>query len=222
MTNKLILNETNFPDENFRKALTEILKVNENDEISDKKIAATTLLSVTDREIADLTGIEHFTALKTLLCTFNRLVSLDVSKNTLLISLYCENNQLTELDVSNNNVLVHLYCYGNRLTSLDVSKNTALKYLYCYGNRLTSLDVSNNNALEELWCPNNQLTALDVSKNTALTWLWCPNNQLTELDVTENQQLRGVCVDDNVEVYSSPNLQKELNINRISYGNILE
>ena len=194
-TGKLLLNADNFPDANFRAALASKLGISEGDEITDEMIAATTSINVNgynkaaNEKIADLTGIEHFTALTELICIYNQLTSLDVSKNTALTDLGCYNNQLTSLDVSKNTALTYLGCFGNQLTSLDVSKNTALTELYCSYNQLTSLDVSKNTALTELGCNNNQLTSLDVSQNTALTNLSCGSNKLTSLDVSKNTAL---------------------------------
>ena len=188
-TEGLLLNAANFPDANFRAALAEILKISEGDEITEAKIAATTSLNVASKQIADLTGIEHFTMLTRLNCRNNQLTSLDVSKNTALTSLGCESNQLTSLDVSKNIALTDLFCYDNQLTSLDVSKNTALGQLLCPNNQLTSLDVSKNTTLKYLQCYDNQLTSLDVSKNTMLKELWCMNNQLTSLDLSQNTVL---------------------------------
>ena len=200
----LLLNATNFPDANFRKALASKLRIGEGDEITDEMISATTSLDVskssntpTEEKIADLTGIEHFTALKTLNCYRNQLTALDVSKNTALEQLWCFNNQLTTLDLSKNTALTKLYCHANQLTSLDVSKNTALTVLECDNNQLTALDVSKNTALTYLYCDNNQLTALDVSKNTTLTELYCYNNQLTALDVSKNTALIRLYCSDN-------------------------
>jgi Leucine-rich repeat (LRR) protein len=136
--------------------------------------------------IADLTGIEDFTALTNLHCGGNQITSLDVSNNLALTFLVCGNNQITSLDVSGATALTNLYCQSNQLTSLDVSQNTALTTLFCFDNQLTSLDVSQNTALTALLCYNNQLTSLDVSANTALTTLLCYNNQLTSLDVSAN------------------------------------
>ena len=186
---KLLLNAENFPDANFRAALAKILGISEGDEITEAKIAATTSLDVSSKQIADLTGIEHFTALTRLRCYDNQLTSLDVSKNTALEYLRCYENQLTSLDVSKNPALEELNCGGNPLTSLDVSKNIALTGLSCWNNQLTSLDVSKNTALTNLWCHSNQLTSLDVSQNTALDWLQCYENQLTSLDVSQNTAL---------------------------------
>ncbi|MBR6445826.1 MAG: leucine-rich repeat domain-containing protein [Prevotella sp.] len=194
---QVVLNETNFPDTNFRAALASRFGISEGDEITEAKIAATTSINVYNDKIADLTGIEHFTALTELWCSDNQLTSLDVSKNTALRKLDCGSNQLTSLDVSKNTALTYLQCWYNQLTSLDVSKNTALTDLTCSRNQLTSLDVSKNTALTELVCSSNPLTSLDVSKNTALKTLECSSNQLTLLDVSNNTALTWLFCDNN-------------------------
>jgi hypothetical protein len=136
-------------------------------------IANITQVSVGNQSIADLTGIECFTALTFLNCNYNPLGSLDLGQNTALTDLYCGGNQLTSLNVSQNTALIELYCEQNQLTSLDVSQNTALAVLYCEQNQLTSLNLTQNTALIDLVCPNNNLTSLNVSLNTALTDLLC-------------------------------------------------
>lgn len=113
------------------------------------------------------------------------LMRLDVSGCTALASLYCYNNQLVSLNVSDCTALKKLSCHKNQLTSLDISKCTALTNLYCYNNQLTTLDISDCTALNVLVCYNNQLVALDISKCTVLTWLECTTNQLTSLDVSK-------------------------------------
>ena len=47
------------------------------------------------RNISDMTGIEAFISLDTLICQNNKLTSLDVSNNTALTYLDCITNQLT-------------------------------------------------------------------------------------------------------------------------------
>ena len=189
------LNSTHFPDANF---LAEVKKLYPNNTngfpnrgfYSKAMANAQIYFDVSNKNISNLKGVEHFTALTRLDCYNNQLTSLDVSKNTALTRLDCSNNQLTSLDVSKNTALTRLDCYNNQLTSLDVSKNTALTDLRCSNNQLTSLDVSKNTALTRLDCSNNQLTSFDVSKNTALTRLDCSNNQLTSLDVSKNTALQ--------------------------------
>ena len=179
------INETNFPDANFRNyLLSQNYDYDGDGLITDTEIADITYIWVSDMNISSLKGIEFFTALETLYCESNQLTTLDVSKNTALTTLSCDNNQLTTLDVLKNTALTTLYCNNNQLTTLDVSKNTALTTLYCNNNQLTTLDVSKNTALTTLYCNNNQLTTLDVLKNTALELLVCDNNQLTTLHVS--------------------------------------
>ena len=90
--------------------------------------------------IFDLTGIEDFTALIDLRCSYNQLITLDLSQNTALTYLNCRNNLLTSLNVSASTALDQLHCQDNQLTSLDVSQNIALTVLICGNNQLTSLD----------------------------------------------------------------------------------
>ena len=183
------IDDTNFPDANFCSFVASSFDEDNDNYLSDTEINAAENINCADKGISDLTGISHFTALKTLNCDYNQLTSLDVSKNVALTKLDCRRNQLTSLDVSKSTALTYLDCGENQLTSLDVSKNTALTKLRCWGNSLTKLDVSKNTALTYLDCDYNQLTSLDVSKNVALTYLICGKNQLTTLDVSKNTAL---------------------------------
>ena len=187
------INATNFPDYYFRQYL-QSQDYGSDSYLSDAEIAKVTSINVSGTSsspgnITNLKGIEFFTALKYLYCSYNQLTSLDVSKNTALTTLRCYNNKLTSLDVSKNTALTNLDCENNKLTSLNVLNNTKLTMLRCSSNQLTSLNVSKNIELTELDCYYNQLTSLDVSKNTKLTLLYCESNQLTSLDVSKNIEL---------------------------------
>ena len=183
--------QTYVPDNNFEQALIDLgLDNTLDDSVTTASIDTVTILDVSGKSIADLTGIEAFTALTQLYCGFNQLTSLDVSSNTALTVLYCNYNQLDTLNVSSNTALTELYCDNNQLDTLDVSSNTALTVLYCYNNQLDTLNVSSNTALTELVCNNNQLDTLDVSSNTALQYLFCSYNQLTSLGVSGNTALK--------------------------------
>ena len=186
------INETNFPDANFRRYVSESCDTNGDGVLSPTEISDVTEILCSQRGIASLKGIEFFTALKELHCSENQLTLLDVSKNTALEWLDCGGNQLTSLDVSGCTALTDLRCSFNQLTSLDVSGNAALTELYCYDNQLKSLDVSKNTALTTLSCGDNQLKSLDVSRKAALTVLSCGGNQLKSLDVSRNTALNGL------------------------------
>lgn len=183
----------NIPDANFKAYLIGNTDINTNgdNEIQQSEAAAYTGdIECSDMGIADLTGIEAFTSLTSLVCNDNQLTVLDVTNNMALEGLDCSFNQLTALNVTQNTVLLYLICSGNQLTTLDMSNNEALLYLWCSFNQLTTLDVTNNVAIEYLWCDINQLTALDVTNNTALGDLDCSFNQLTALDVSNNMALQ--------------------------------
>ena len=203
--------QTLIPDANFEQALINLGYDTgiPNGEVPTANIDTITSLYIGGQNIADLTGIEDFTALTYLNCSENQLTSLDVGQNTALTDLRCYINQIISLDVSQNMALTNLSVSDNQLTSLDVSQNIALTGLGCAKNQLTSLDLSQNIALIGLICGEplgsggNLLTSLDVSQNTALTSLWCNNNLLTSLDVRNgNNSL----LDTNFFCTGNPNL----------------
>jgi Leucine-rich repeat (LRR) protein len=206
--------QTYVPDDNFEQRLINLGYDNVLDDyVTTANINTVTYLNVRSQNIADLTGIEAFTALTYLWCYDNQLTSLNVSQNTALNYLDCANNQLTSLNLSQNTALTTLWCSYNQLNSLDVSQNTALTELYCYSNQLSSLYVSQNTALIRLDCGYNQLTSLNVSQNTALTELWCYNNQLTSLDVRNGNNTNFIGFLDAIgnatppfSVFNNPNL----------------
>ena len=186
---QIAIDETNFPDEIFRSYVSEHYDSDNNGYLDQSAIEYTTYIYVGSSGIGSLQGIEFFTSLEELQCSYNQLTTLDVSKNTALKILNCGYNQLTALDVSRNTALTDLECGGNQLATLDVSNNSSLTRLHCSDNQLTALDVSSNTELTKLYCEYNQLTALDLSNNTALTELICRYNQLTALDISSNTAL---------------------------------
>ncbi len=117
----------NIPDANFKAALLAdtTINIDGDTEISCAEATAFTgTVNVSNKNIADLTGIEAFTN---------------------ITGLWCFNNQLTSLDISNNTALGVFFCGSNLLTSLDVSANTNLFYLSCQNNNLSSLNIANGN-----------------------------------------------------------------------------
>ena len=183
------INEDHFPDPNFRSFVNLTYDKNHDMVLAPEEVADVYSMNCSGKMIADMTGIEYFTALQDLDCSSNQLTSLDVSRNTALAALGIEHCHLSSLDLSKNINLHKLYAQDNEFTSLDLSKNTALVFLSCRKNQLTSLDVSRNTSLVVLYCNDNQLTSLDLSRNTILKELDCYNNQLTSLDVSKNTVL---------------------------------
>ena len=150
-----------------------------------------TVLSLNNKGLTDLSGIEYFTKLTSLECSRNNFTKLDLNKLTGLTSLNCsENENLTELNVSSLTDLTSLNCSDCQLTSLDVSKQIKLTYLSCSGNQLVSLDVNTLTDLTMLYCYGNKITTLNVDKLTKLENLNCRDNQLEALSIVNNTALK--------------------------------
>ena len=70
-TKEILLDEENFPDDNFRAALAKDLGIAEGGEINMELILATNKLDVSNGKVTKLSGIEYFTALTTIYCQSN-------------------------------------------------------------------------------------------------------------------------------------------------------
>ena len=132
----------NFPDENFRSYVTTELDKNHDGSLSDSEITSVNLIRVDGKDIANLSGIEYFTALEQLYCYNNNLESLDLSENAALLLLECDGNKLSKLDLSKNVKLINLECEKNNLAELSLIINSNLTYVKCYDQKLYGLEIS--------------------------------------------------------------------------------
>jgi hypothetical protein len=73
-------------------------------------------------------------------CSFNKLVTLNISKCKSLKHLDCSYNILTRLDVNENTKLIELDCRYNELSTLNLIQNKGLKTLYCGGNLIPTAE----------------------------------------------------------------------------------
>ncbi len=171
----------NIPDANFANAIRSVCPTC-IDASNNLLPPATnlTILDVSNKNIADLTGIVGFTSLLQLNCANNQLTILPALP-TSLSWLFCEINQITELPPLPNNLVV-LYCGSNQLKKLPTLPNT-LERLLCSNNQLTELPKLPNN-LYLLICSVNLLTYLPDFR--VLVWLYCDNNLLTALPTLPN------------------------------------
>lgn len=103
------------PDSNFEQALIDLGIDSDglvNSLILKSDAASVTDLTVNNKNISSLQGIEHF-------------------EN--LAYLYCHNNLLTDLNLGYNPNLMNLHCGGNALTSIDLSNYPNLLSLHIWG-----------------------------------------------------------------------------------------
>lgn len=191
---------TSIPDSNFESELEALGydDISGDGQVPTALIETVTSLEIGSKSIADLTGIEDFAALITLICEVNQLTALDLSANTQLETLDCDSNDLTSLALPTNGSLKTLYCSGNsELTTLDLSSNTDLELASLPNNNLSSINLSNLSAMKQLYLNNNNLTAVDLSDMTALEDFSGASNQLTTIDVSANNKLISLSVDSN-------------------------
>ena len=207
---EVVLNGTTFPDSTFREYVKSF-DIDKNNLLSNEELEAVTAIYIGgytevdyDRDMStgmfipvytskynvkSLKGVEYFTNLQILDCSFNALDSIDVSKFPLLVYLNCAGNQIKTLNLTSNPALKVLWCCRNQLSSLNVSKNKELEALYCWNNNLSELNVNENENLSVLFCSDNRLTKLDVSNNTKLWSLSCGRNSIKQLMINKNPRL---------------------------------
>lgn len=144
------LNSTNFPDANFRAALSAITGVAEGGTINE---ATLTELDVSNKGITDITGIEKLTALTKLVANHNDIKFANITNNP----------HLEWLDLSNNSTL-------RGFNSTPGSGTTSTHWITLTSNMpLTHLDLSN--------CNIGYFVALVNGYHvTTLTWLSLANN----------------------------------------------
>lgn len=184
--------------------------------------------------ISDLTGVEYFTNLISLICPRNQLTSLPNLPQSLM-NLICIENHISSL-ISLPPSLVNFRCSNNELNSLpnlpvslkglDCINNT-LSYLPNLPNGLTSLFCGNNNlsilpnlpdSLTFLSCDFNELIALP-NLNNSLTELSCSNNLLTTIP-TLPPTLEILNVNQN-QLSSLPNLPTSLYCLRCNFNSLV-
>ncbi len=194
----ITIDETNFPDKNFREYISSRDQGETKDGILNaEEIAAISKegINCSGLSILSLKGIELFTGLMSLDCSGNKLTSLDLSKNTALTSINCSNNQLTTLT----------------LPSVTVSeeKNTTLNYLNCSNNQLTSLNLEKYSGI----APEDGETAsgLVADNNIRYILLKAPNNSITlsvNLGITDTAKITNKTMDNCSVIADSPNSLK--------------
>ena len=151
-----------FQDTNLERVVREELRLPPTNQIYDVDVQAITSLNAADSLIADASGIEMLTGLRTLNFTTDRLTTLDVSGRTNLQTLLCKENQLASLNISGCSDLRAVWCMDNQLTNLNVSDCANLQVLDCANNNLSVLNISSDRALTYVGVTGNPITNIVV------------------------------------------------------------
>ncbi len=173
-----------FVDETFRNKILELIGKEAGDRIYDTDLSGIKTLSVSSKQITDISGIEYFVSLEDLDVGYCSLTALDVSSLKNLKMLNCYENNISELEICGLTELTGIVCYNNHeLTKLTISDLPSLIFLSCFGTEITSLDLSGTPSLEELSCERTNIRELDISE--------CPNMRLISADIANKWTIRG-------------------------------
>ena len=180
------------PDSTFKNwILNNIAHPANTKEISISEAAAYTgNINVSAINITSLSGIESFTTIDSLDCSYNNLSTLNIKACKSLLYLNCNYTGITKLDVSGNTFLTSLYCGYTAIDTLNVSVNTNIMYFFCGYSNISSLDVTKNNKLIYLGCNNSKINVIDVTKNVQLQYLFCNYTNISNIDVSKNVSLQ--------------------------------
>lgn len=194
----ITIDSNTFPDNEFREY---ILSTNYGSDgvLTPSEITWIKIINIpSNKNIHSLIGIEYFTYLQSLYCSFQKIETLDISQNQKLIQLECNSNNLISLDTTKNIALERLYVSNNpKLSSLNLSSNKNLTVLYFEQCNFNTINVSNNPKLYELRFAENDIESINLSNNKLLENLEVSNNLLTSLDVSMCSKLKRLDCRDN-------------------------
>lgn len=219
----VLINSTNFPDANFRSYMLSNYPLGY---MTASDVNARTEVYVNGRNISNLKGIEHLTAVEVLDCSSNNLTSLDVSACTQLLALHCNNNaftslnitnlpRLTTLYVKNNASLTKLLCNNNSLMTLNLDGCYQLQELDCSYNYLGHLNLVDCTKLKKLSSYNNQLAELELDGCHQIEEIYCTGSQMTIFSITGKEKLKTLYLNDNYSLkwlYCNSNALTELSV----------
>lgn len=181
-----------FPDENFAQFIAGKLAGGDvNAVLTQDKVNGVTQIYAPQYGIADITGIEVFSNLESVLLENNNLVSLpdSICSLTKLKTIYIPYNQITSLPENMGDLvnLKQLNLNSNKLTDLPDSlfELGSLQSMYLGNNQIQSVseDIGKLSGLMSLRLGSNQLTSLpeSIGSLSKLQELLLENNQLRSL-----------------------------------------
>lgn len=172
-------NATNFPDENFRKAVkAEYPKLVNDGVLSSSEIKKITNLDIREKSIKSIKGIGYFTSLVSLNCSDNPIKELPTLPDS-ITKLSCNACELTKIQKLPPN-LSYLYCSDNEIASLPKLPDSLVE-INVSDNRLKKIEGSFKN-MYNLFASNNRLEGtFDASQGENILCLVLADNRLTRV-----------------------------------------
>lgn len=197
-TSAVAVSSANFPDEQFRQYILDKIDTDKDEKLTAAEISAVKTIDASGLGIADLKGIENFTAVTDLFVANNNLKTVDLTKNTKIAYLNLSNNSLTgTLNLSKCTKLRVIKYSDNKLTKVTMPAKKYLQnldYVDASGNKFTTqanagLSLGDSDylkSLSEVNASNNAITSFDCSGFQGILDL--RNNKITTLKLSNSEE----------------------------------
>jgi Leucine-rich repeat (LRR) protein len=183
---------TNVPDANFELALLNLgYDFVIDGVVETSAIDTITELYINNKNIADLTGIEDFIALK---------------------SLFCYNNNLSTINLSNNTQLFEVTCSGNNLIYIDLrnGNNLGLWYFLSMNNpNLNCIDVEDISYCEDNWSVDSW-TSFSNNCNPTSIYSTAGNKKLIKIMDIHGRLTKAIPNTPLLYIYSDGSIEKRI------------
>ena len=167
------------PDTNFKAALVAKFDKDGDGEISREEAEAVKAISVMNKGIKSMEGIQNFKNLNHLDCSFNELSSIDLSHNPSLDLLSIAHNSFSTIDLSMVSLDTFI-CFDNTLRTIDLSSQAKLRSISCGRNPLETLDLSHCNknihSIDASGC--KKLSEIYIRKDQTIKYKEIPSNTI--------------------------------------------
>jgi len=178
-----------FPDSNLEAAIREAIEVDGPIYASD--LVGLSSLNAVERNITDLTGLEHCTSLTYLHLSRNQIDDISpISNLTSLTELDLDGNYISDISpLSDLTGLTELDLQGNQISDVSPLSNlTSLTWMHLGENEVSDISpLSSLTSLGVLWLRDNQITDINPLTNlTSLTELELNGNQISNVSPLEN------------------------------------
>lgn len=196
-------------DNNLKTALLQQFDQNHNGKLEVSEINTVTELKLDEKNISDVSGLEHFQSLTKLNLRKNNISDFTlINKLTKLENLYIgDNNKIAVLNLMGLVNLKGIYAFRLGLTKIQLNSQH-IEYIYLQDNLFTDFDAGEFPALHTLNLEGcKYLFNLDLSKNKKLVQLYLLGTSMKELDISNNKILKTFYIEDDVKLIKSADQQ---------------
>lgn len=141
--------------------------------VTTSSINTISFISINERNITSLVGIEDFENLEGLDAAVNQISGvLDLSLNTKLVNVVIPFNPIQALYLKNNPALENVWIYETQtLEDIEITNSPNLYSLTLHNNKLTELDLSGSPNIYNLRIWDSKLSTLDLRFMSKLEYL---------------------------------------------------